>query len=559
MTSAEEKREVHARAEVQRKLASQAWRLSNLYWVEDEDGRRVKFRPRWEQRELHNNWHNQNVVLKCRKPGISTYCAIRMLDFSLFCGNKTSGIVDKTDDDSKRKLAIIKFAYENLDAAADPIHPQEGEDTSGIGAMIKASIPLVVDNKKELEWANGSKIWAGSRFQGVTLQFLWVSEFGYISFYNPEGSAEIMQGALNTVSKGNTIIFESTHEGGKFGHFYALTRLAMESADPLGEMDWRFHFFPWWRNLSYTTPCPESYKFAQDDEMYFLRLASKGIKLTRDQRYWYVKKRSTVGDAMLKHFPSVEEECFEAVISGAIYGRLVSSLRANKRVVDFEHDRTAPLYTFWDIGYSDFTAIWLLQMVGRDVCALAYFACCREAPPFYVAKIREWERVYDMPVTLHYLPHDAAAKEKSGQSYQDYLRTAGLANTRVVIRTPDEWLGINHLRSRLPQFYLHKTNCGREWQHEGRTMPSGIGSLEGYHTKEDASTGVIREHPVHDDNSHGASALRTFAEAHMRGLLEGTSAVAGQSLAGAGGRTILAGWNTSREQMGRKLPRATLS
>lgn len=540
MTQVEEDRaqqETEARAIVQQKLSSQAWRLNNLYWLEDENGKKMKFRPRWEQKDLHNHLHWLNVVLKCRQPGISTYCHILMLDYCLFTPNKTCGIIDKTDDDAKKKLERIVFAFDHLDDPDDPT-------TAAIGGLIKAANPLLINNTKALKFLNGSKVAAGTGMRGATLQFLWITELGYTSFYNPEAAKEIKKGALNTIHQGNRVIIESTHEGGKFGVFYTLIKLAMESHEPLSAMDWKFHFFPWWRNTNYALATDQWYALSKEDSDYFKRLDERGIKLTEAQKYWYVKKKASIGDTIMKEFPSVEEECFEAVVSGAIYGRLITLLRAKKRIVDFEHDRTVPFFTFWDIGYSDFTAIWLLQMVGRDICAVSYFCCCREAPPFYVAKIREWEREYEMQIQTHYLPHDADAKEKSGKSYRDYLRDAGLSNTRVVIRTPDEWLGINHGRTLLPRFYFHKTNCGREWNHEGRVMPSGIGCLEGYHTKEDASTGIIKDTPVHDDNSHGASSLRTFFETHLRGLLEGTSEVA--SVAGRSGKPLLAGWNRSQ-------------
>ena len=32
--------------------------------------------------------------------------------------------------------------------------------------------------------------------------------------------------------------------------------------------------------------------------------------------------------------------------------------------------------------------------------------------------------------------------------------------------------------------------------------------------------------PVHDENSHGADGLRTFAEAHKRGMIDSTSKLA---------------------------------
>lgn len=535
-----EEAEAKAKASVEERLSSQAWRICNLYWVEDENGKKVKFKPRWEQKELHNNWHNQNTVLKCRQPGISTYCALEALDFALFCTHKTCGVIDKTDDDAKRKLDKIRFAYNHLDDPDDP-------ETAGIGAMIKAAIPLTVDNVKELEWLNGSKIWAGTSMRGGTLQLLWITELGHTSFYSPEAAEEIRKGALNTVSKGNTIIIESTHEGGKFGVFYSMVKLAMESRDPLSAMDWKFHFFPWWRCKAYYLDPDQWFKLTPDDALYFKSLVERGIQLSPGQQYWYVKKRASIGDnAMMKEFPSVEEECFEAIISGAIYGKAITALRANKRIVDFEHDRTAPLFAFWDIGFSDFMSIWLLQFVSRDILALAYRCNCRESPPYYAAIIRGWEQRYQRPVLMNYLPHDAKKKELTGKSMEDYLHDAGIDRTQIVTRTPDIWQGVNRLRSLLPRFYFHKTECGREWVHDGQPMPSGIGCLEGYHTKEEASSGLIREMPVHDANSHGADGLRTFSEAEMAGLITGTSDTATESMAYQKPQVILAGWNQPR-------------
>lgn len=543
-----EEREAVAKAEVLQKLSSQAWRLNNLYWVEDENGKKVKFKPRWEQRELHNKLHSLNVVLKCRQPGISTYCAILAADQSLFCSHKTTGIIDKTDKDAVRKLEKIRFAYDHLD---DPGPPADPSDTAGIGALVKAAIPMVTNNDHEIEWLNGSKVWAGTNMRGGTLQFLWITELGYISFYDPKGAEEIRKGALNTIHKDNLVLIESTHEGGKFGVYYALVKLAMEANEPLSAMDWKFHFFAWWRHTDYRLDIDHGYRPTPEELVYFARLEERGVKLSPEQRYWYIKKKATIGDAMLSEFPSVEEECFEAVIKGAIYGRLISALRAGKKIVDFEHDRNSPIFCFWDLGFSDYTAIWFLQFVGREVHALAYRCNHGQGLEYYVARVRELESRYEMPVTMHYVPHDADKKEltSGGKSARDVLRELGLSNTRVVTRTPDQWVGIHRLRALLPRFYFHKTECGRSWQNQGREMPGGVGCLEGYHTKEDASSGIIRETPVHDDCSHGSDALRTFAEAELSGLIQGigTSQIAAQSGPGSGmPSVILAGWNKSR-------------
>lgn len=56
------------------------------------------------------------------------------------------------------------------------------------------------------------------------------------------------------VQTGNIIIAESTHEGGRYGLNYELIRAAQATGSNPTAMDWRFHFFPWWREPQYTLP-----------------------------------------------------------------------------------------------------------------------------------------------------------------------------------------------------------------------------------------------------------------------------------------------------------------
>lgn len=534
--------EAEARQEVAMKLASQAWRLNNLYWIQDQDGKKVKFKPRWEQRELHNNFHDLNAVLKCRQPGISTYIALLVLDFSLFTKDKTSGVVDKTDPDAVRKLEKIKFAYDNLDSTDKP-ECSDGtltENTAAIGALLKSTVFVKKKNDHEFAFSNGSQIWAGTGMRGGTLQFLWITEMGYTSFYFPEKAKEIKKGALNTVHAGNRVVIETTHEGGKFGEWYSIAKLAQEAPNPLTPLDWKFHFFAWHKHSAYTFDPPADWAPDKEHADYFDSLAKEGIKLTRGQQFWYVKKHASIGESIKSEFPSTPEEAFTAVIKGAIYGKNISALRAKRRIVDFDHDPALPIYTFWDIGYSDFTSIWLLQFAARDVYALNYRCNCRELPAYYVAIVREWEQRYGTPVAMNFLPHDADHKEFGGKSAKDHLMAAKLGPITVVPVIRDQWTGINHLRAQLPRFIFHKTDCDKAWSHDGQDMPSGVACLEAYHTREDASSGVIRDVPVHDANSHGADALRTFAEADMRGLIVTSAPKFAQPT------VIMAGWNGPR-------------
>jgi hypothetical protein len=520
MTTQEEPTQ-EAQTAIASKLSNRAWRLNNLYWIEDENGRKTKFRMNWAQRAFFAAMWWLNVILKARQLGMSTFIMLAQLDRCLFNKNQTCGLIDKTDEDAKKKLSRMKFAYDHLDDPDDPV-------TAQLGAGIKEAIGLVVENKKELEFSNGSKVWAGTSLRGGTVQFLWISELGYIAFHFPDKAKEIKDGALNTVHAGNMVVIESTHEGGKYGLNYAMIQLAQEAPKEMTAMDWRFHFFPWWRDPKYVLPL-NGQPLVVDREAaeYFAELQTKeGITLTPEQRHWYVKKQRTQGDAMGKEFPSTAEEALNAVVQGAIYGKIISKLRRERRICDFEHNRISPIFTSWDIGQSDFTTVWLLQLVGQDILALAFYENHSETPAHYVAKVREWEAKYGMPVTKNFVPHDANNRGPGGKTWVDYAKEAGLLNIEVVPRTPDLWVGINYLRALLPRMFLHLTNCGHDWKMDETPMPSGIAALEGYHTKTEVTAGVIKEMPVHDACSHPCDGLRTFAEAHARGMLPGTSIVA---------------------------------
>ena len=71
----------------------------------------------------------------------------------------------------------------------------------------------------------------------------------------------------------------------------------------------------------------------------------------------------------------------------------------------------------------------------------------------------------------HFLPHDALATQKSGRTFLNELKEAGLANCKAVPRTLDIWVGINRLKQMLPRFSFRLPHCER-----------GIEVLCNYHT-----------------------------------------------------------------------------
>ena len=252
---------------------------------------------------------------------------------------------------------------------------------------------------------------------------------------------------------------------------------------------------------------------------------------------------TSLKDRMGEAAYAMQMECdVNMSIANAIYGREMDTVRKDNRLRMVPVDRDLPLYTFWDIGYSDYTSVWLAQFSGRDICLCDYYCNSGQPAAYYAAKVRKWEEEFGAPMRTAFVPHDANAHDKgSGKTYVDHLKEAGLDKVVVVPRTPDEWQSINTLRALFPRMYIDSTRCTVPWTMGEMEMPSGVDCLDYYRKKEDASSGYVTDVPVHDQYSHGASALRTLAEAHKSGLIEGTSFTARESRHGLGPVKVLRG------------------
>ena len=254
------------------------------------------------------------------------------------------------------------------------------------------------------------------------------------------------------------------------------------------------------------------------DAALFEKLAEAGVDLTRGQKLWYARMARTMGAAMRQEYPSTPDEAFATGNDGAIYGSRIAILREQGRIgADFAYNPAEPLYTAWDLGLSDHTAIWLVQNWGGSVYWLNHYAANQLPLEHYADKMHEWERQYG-PIAAHFLPHDAAHRDPHGQSYVESLAHCGITAVRVVPRTPDVWRGINALRGILSRSWFHKDTLQRRTNLRGEEEPSGLACLEMYRTAPPGAGGTCREAPLHDAASHSADAARMFAEALTHGL-----------------------------------------
>lgn len=471
---------------LKRKLGNKWWRLNNLYWIIDESGRRVKFRPNWAQEQLYDNLWYWNLILKARQLGFTTFIDIFILDDCLFIPNLEAGIVAHTKDDAikifRRK---IKFPYENL---PDWLRDQR---------------PLLSANMSEFQFGNGSVVGVGVSARSGTLQRLHVSEFGKIAARYPEKAEEIVSGSLEALHPGSMLWIESTAEG-KAGRFFEYTEHARRMNDEgrdLTRLDMRFHFFPWWRHPGRILAPDETERTVIDKEHreYFTRLEEDhGITLSAGQKAWYVKKAATLTDKMKREHPSTPDEAFEASVEGAYYRKQMAWLRQNGRITSVPWEPGIPVNTFWDLGMHDEMHICFHQRVGKENRFINHIKNSGEGLEFYCAELKRLGYLYG----THYFPHDMSVNEL-GTGTSRLKTFQGLMpgeKTQVVERITHMADGVHAVRNILPTCWLDAANCA-----------DLIDCLDNYKREWDPVNGCWKDKPKHDWASHGEASFRQFA------------------------------------------------
>lgn len=191
-----------------------------------------------------------------------------------------------------------------------------------------------------------------------------------------------------------------------------------------------------------------------------------------------------------------EFECsFEAAIIGAYYGALMRQAEAEGRITGVPYDPAALVWTAWDLGIRDATAIWFAQLVGREIRIIDYYEASGVDLGHYVREVRGKPYAY----AGHIVPHDAQAKELgTGKSRLEVMEGLGLKGITLAANHRIED-GINAVRVTLPRCWFDGKKCAR-----------GLDALRLYRAEHDPQ-GVLRPRPVHDWCSHAADAFRYLA------------------------------------------------
>jgi phage terminase large subunit len=183
-------------------------------------------------------------------------------------------------------------------------------------------------------------------------------------------------------------------------------------------------------------------------------------------------------------------------LDGAIYAEELKKVLAEGRRGKVPYDPTKPVFTAWDLGHSDKTAIWFIQKVGLEFNLIRYYENRLKKLPHYLEMLQSFGYVY----STMYQPHDGDNETLASRSIADLTRKAG-HKVIVVNRPAKKVVGINAARTVFDLCNFDEVNTADGWQ-----------CLSRYAYKVNPDTGNFSREPEHDTPfSHGCDAFQTFS------------------------------------------------
>ena len=489
------------------RLKDPDWRIRNLYKIKNKDKQIVPFVPNEAQEQLLADLHWRNIIPKARQRGFSTLIQLLGLDTALFQKGADVGVIAQDLETAQEIFTSkIKLAYDNL----PPI--------------IKDMVTVTSSTTTSMKFSNGSGVRVGTSMRGGTPNFVHVSEFGKICAKYPDKAREVLTGTLPAVPSNGMVFIESTAEG-RDGAFYDMSTEAKAAADEgrkLLPLEFKLHFASWWDADEYEID-PTGVVISPKDAEYFEQVEAKiGRTLSQRKRAWYVTARRQLfaddQQMMYQEYPSTFDEAFSISLEGTYYATQIASARKNGQFkLHIPVLPNVPAMTFWDIGNSDGTAVWVVQRLGMEFRIIRFKEGWGEPYSYFT----QWLQSLGLTWDTMFLPHDAEHVRQGATSNQSPKQMLeGLmpgVRFEIVPRIDDINWGIQQTRDIFPMLYWDETHC-----------KEGIIHVESYRRKWNTRQACWDREPDKTHNhSEAADALRQLAQAWASGQI---NASRGQAL-----------------------------
>ncbi len=183
-------------------------------------------------------------------------------------------------------------------------------------------------------------------------------------------------------------------------------------------------------------------------------------------------------------------------MQGAYWAKEITRAENEGRICDVPVDTTAPVWTAWDLGVKDATAIWFYQPLAGGVNVVGYYEASGAGLDHYNDVLNERAEEGGYTYASDLVPHDAQVKEWGpGRTRIEQMLSLG----RKPWKVPNHRLmdGINAGRMSIRQARFDRKRCAK-----------GLEALASYHAEYDEERKVLKPTPLHDWSSNGADAWR---------------------------------------------------
>lgn len=189
-----------------------------------------------------------------------------------------------------------------------------------------------------------------------------------------------------------------------------------------------------------------------------------------------------------------------SAVTGAVYGDEITKAGDEGRITTVVYDRSRPVDTFWDLGHSDETAVWFVQVINGRYNLIDYLHDHGKSIEYYLIQLQQRGYVY----REHWLPHDGVdtiVHAKLGGDRSQSIEMIMLASGFKVRMVQKMYVhvGIDAARRIFPNCWFDEEKCR-----------DGLKALKSYQWGPASASGKTKSEPLHDWASHGADAFRSL-------------------------------------------------
>jgi phage terminase large subunit len=280
----------------------------------------------------------------------------------------------------------------------------------------------------------------------------------------------------------------------------------------------------------------------EDDPVHkmFVFNADDTFKVTKINYYdnpWFPDSLDKVRLRDKKNNPArydwIWEGKFNINAEGSVYAKWVNAREDAGAFIKDLYDPNLPVHTAWDIGRTDYTAIWWFQVTGGEIRVIDYYQNHREGPQHYFGQVLGYELIPDdvtekgkiiykkgEPIEelsrrrryrygKHWGPHDIVHRlfAANGRSVLEQADDVGIR--MHVIAAVKQQSQIDVARSTLNQCWFDPVLCA-----------DGIKCLKKYSFPYNEDLQRYGDDPKHDGYSDGCDAFEILAQCQKMPIIE---------------------------------------